>query len=107
MPINSLYDVIKSVKFSEKTELLKNMKVTSKDGEKDKKKYVLVVSKDATKLLIQKAVEKFLSAGVDKVNVINVKPSTRVFRGKKGVVSGYKKAIVTLKEGQQIPEFSS
>ncbi|WPX97972.1 50S ribosomal protein L23 [Candidatus Fokinia crypta] len=107
MPINSLYDVIKSVRFSEKTELLKNMKVSSKTGEKDKRKYTFVVSKDATKLLVQKAVEKFLNASVDKVNIINVKPSVRVFRGRKGVVSGYKKAVVTLKEGEQLPELSS
>ena len=37
-----------------------------------------------------------------KINIINKKARTKVSRGKKIKVSGYKKAIVTLKKGQSI-----
>ena len=39
---------------------------------------------------------------VTKINIINKQNRTKVTRGKKVKVSGYKKAIITLKKGQSI-----
>ena len=37
-----------------------------------------------------------------KINIINKQPRKKIVRGKKIKVSGYKKAIITLKKGQNI-----
>ena len=39
---------------------------------------------------------------VKHVNTLNTKRKTRVFRGRRGVVGNFKKAIVTLEEGHSI-----
>ena len=39
---------------------------------------------------------------VTKINIINKQNRTKVTRGRKVKVSGYKKAIITLKKGQSI-----
>ena len=39
---------------------------------------------------------------VTKINIINKQNRTKLTRGKKVKVSGYKKAIITLKKGQSI-----
>ena len=39
---------------------------------------------------------------VTKINIINKQNRTKLTRGKKVRVSGYKKAIITLKKGQSI-----
>ena len=39
---------------------------------------------------------------VTKINIINKQNRTKVTRGKKVKISGYKKAIITLKKGQSI-----
>lgn len=67
--------------------------------------YVFVVDKKANKTQIAKAVEAIYSTNgikVVSVNTINVKPKSRRFRGHKGKTSGFKKAIVTLEEGDKI-----
>ena len=68
--------------------------------------YTFKVSGSANKIAIAQAVEKaFPNVNVEKVNVINVTPKIkrdRYRRGKYGVKSGYKKAIVTLRAGQTI-----
>lgn len=65
-------------------------------------KYVFRVFDNANKPAVKKAVEKLHNVRVDKVNIINV-PSKKVRLGKhEGVKGGYKKAIVTLREGYKI-----
>ena len=39
---------------------------------------------------------------MEKINIINKKSRTKLTRGRKTKVSGFKKAIVTLKKGQSI-----
>lgn len=51
---------------------------------------------------VKAAVSEVFNVEVEKVNIINTKPKTKRFRGFLGKRSGYKKAIVTLKEGQTI-----
>ncbi len=70
-------------------------------------KYVFKVRKEATKLKIKMAVEKIYGVKVISVRTINT-PSKVRFRGRtKGIKSGYKKAIVTLKKGDSIDFFGN
>ena len=65
-------------------------------------KIVFKVHKDATKKLIKKNIEKIFKVNVIKINTINLKGKTKLVRNKKAYKPGYKKAIVTLKKGQNI-----
>ena len=57
---------------------------------------------DATKAEIRKAVETLFDVKVPAVNTLRVKGKTKLFRGRRGRRSDYKKAIVTLAEGQNV-----
>jgi len=46
--------------------------------------------------------EKIFKVNVIKINIINKQNRTKLTRGRKVKVSGYKKAIITLKKGQNI-----
>ena len=65
-------------------------------------KVVFKVNKTANKKIIKKNIEKIFKVNVIKVNIINKKNKTKITRGKRVKVKGYKKAIVTLKKGQSI-----
>ena len=56
----------------------------------------------ANKINLKKSVEKIFKVNVIKINIINKKRKIKVTRGKKVSVKGYKKAIITLKKGQNI-----
>ena len=51
---------------------------------------------------ILKKIQKKFKVNVIKVNIINKKTRTKLTRGRKVKVVGYKKAIITLKKGQTI-----
>ncbi|MEA2007175.1 MAG: 50S ribosomal protein L23 [Patescibacteria group bacterium] len=68
-------------------------------------KYVFEVSREAKKSEIAKAVESMYGVSVVKVNTLCYKPKTHGFRGRSGMKSGFKKAIVTLKQGESIEMF--
>jgi len=65
-------------------------------------KIVFKVRNDASKVSIKKSIEKIFKVNVIKINTINKKGKTKLVRNKKIFKSGYKKAIVTLKKGQNI-----
>ena len=66
-------------------------------------KYVFVVEKSATKPEIKKTIKEMYKVDVVFVNVVNRPPKQKRFGGRKqGAQKGYRKAIVTLKEGQKI-----
>ncbi len=65
-------------------------------------KVVFKVNKKFNKKLIKKNIEKIFKVEVTKINIVNKKPKTKVTRGKKVKAPGFKKAIVTLKKGQNI-----
>ena len=65
-------------------------------------KIVFKVNKNYNKKLIKKNIEKIFKVEVTKVNIVNKKTKIKSTRGKKVKISGYKKAIVTLKKGQNI-----
>jgi large subunit ribosomal protein L23 len=60
------------------------------------------VAMDATKPEIKKAVEELFSVKVKKVNTLCARGKLKRFRGIAGRRSAYKKAVVTLAEGQMI-----
>jgi len=63
---------------------------------------VFRVATDANKLEIKKAVENMFNVAVDSVRVTNVKGKTKRFGQRTGRRNDWKKAYVTLKEGQDI-----
>ena len=65
-------------------------------------KIVFKVHKKASKSAIKKSIEKIFKVNVIKINTINQRPTTKMVRNKKTLISGYKKAIITLKKGQSI-----
>ena len=72
----------------------------------EKNQYVFVVSSRANKTEIKKSVEGLYNVKVTSVNVIKI-PSKKRRMGKiEGFKKGYKKAVVTVKEGQKLKLFS-
>lgn len=67
-------------------------------------KYVFRVAGIASSAEIRKAIADIYGVQVIKINVINRKEKSRLFRGVSGALRSnkYKKAIVTIKEGQSI-----
>lgn len=63
------------------------------------------VSRDANKVEIQRAVEQFFNVKVVKVRTVNVLGKTRRVGRSMGRRSDWKKAYVTLAEGQRIDFF--
>ena len=60
------------------------------------------VMPSATKPEIKEAVEGLFGVQVKRVNTIRMRGKVKRFRGRKGRRSSYKKAIVSLSEGQHI-----
>ena len=65
-------------------------------------KIVFKVPSKANKKTLKKTIEKIFKVNVTKINIINKKTREKITRGRKVKVSGYKKAIITLKKGQNI-----
>tara|TARA_B100000989_G_scaffold49619_1_gene32634 strand:- start:280 stop:573 length:294 start_codon:yes stop_codon:yes gene_type:complete len=65
-------------------------------------KITFKVHPKANKKNLKNNIEKIFKVNVTKVNIINKKARIKTTRGKKVRVKGYKKAIVTLKKGQNI-----
>ena len=68
----------------------------------EKNKIVFKVPRAANKINLKKNIEKIFKVNVTKINIINKQNRTKITRGKKVKVSGFKKAIITLKKGQSI-----
>lgn len=92
--------------------ILKKPLVTEKVSSLNEKgKYGFIVNAEANKVEIKKAVEKQYGVNVEKVNTMNVMGKFKTRYTKAGVLSGrrpnYKKAIVTLAEGEVIDFYSN
>ena len=68
----------------------------------EQNKIVFKVSNKLNKIILKKNIEKIFKVNVIKVNIINKQPRTKIAKGKKVKIQGYKKAIITLKKGQNI-----
>ena len=65
-------------------------------------KIVFKVRNSANKKNLKNNIEKIFKVNVTKINIINKQNRTKFTRGRKVKVSGFKKAIITLKKGQSI-----
>ena len=90
MPVH-YFELIKKPHISEKA-----LKFNSEN------KYVFVISQSANKSEIKKAVASLYKVVVKSVNIVKVPSKPKKFKGVPGIKSGYKKAIVTLAEGNKI-----
>ena len=70
-------------------------------------KYTFEVARDANKIEIGKAVEELFGVTVKKVNTLNVKPKKKRLRMAQGYTRRWKKAMVTIAEGETIEIFAS
>lgn len=86
----SPYQVIKTISLTEKSA-----------GTTEQLKYAFVVDRRARKDEIKRAIKALFDREVAKVNVMNYQGKTRRTRTGIGRRSDWKKAIVTLKEGQK------
>ena len=86
-----LYDTIISPVVTEKSTNLS-----------EQNKIVFKVSNKLNKIILKKNIEKIFKVNVIKVNIINKQSRKKITRGKKVKILGYKKAIITLKKGQNI-----
>ena len=86
-----LYDKILSPLVTEKTTNLS-----------EQNKIVFKVPTNSNKKNLKTNIEKIFKVNVTKINIINKKNRIKITRGRKVKVSGFKKAIVTLKKGQSI-----
>ena len=91
----NVYQVIKKPLITEKTSL----------GKDENNMVAFVVDRDATKIEIKQAVEKFFKAQVKDVNTITVAGKRKRFGRHEGKRSNWKKAYVTLKEGSSVDFF--
>ena len=87
----SLYDKILSPLVTEKSTNMTELN-----------KIIFKVTSGANKKNLKTNIEKIFKVNVTKINIINKKSRTKVARGKKVKISGFKKAIITLKKGQSI-----
>ncbi len=90
--MKTLYNVLLAPLLTEKGTALK---------EKDNK-VVFRVARDANKIEIKKAVEEILKVKVDRVTTINYKGKKKRLGRFEGKRPDWKKAIVTLKEGEKL-----
>lgn len=87
------YDIIKTVKITEKSSLL------AEAGNQ----YILVADRRANKVQIKKAVQELFNVTVTSVNTMNVAGKLRRKRtAAQGKTAQWKKAIVRLKDGDMI-----
>jgi large subunit ribosomal protein L23 len=90
-----LTDVIRRPLVTEKTTLLRE----------DGRSVVFEVARSANKIDVKRAVEKLLGAKVDSVRTANTQGKLKRQGRFVGRRSDWKKAYVTLKAGQKLPEF--
>jgi large subunit ribosomal protein L23 len=86
-------------------DILKSMLLTEKASglSANLNKYTFEIGRGANKASVANAVAKTFNVKVHSVNVVNVKPRPkRSVRGGKAYSQAFKKAIVTLREGEKI-----
>jgi len=86
-----LYDVIIAPVITEKSTMAS-----------ERNQVIFKVASKATKPQIKEAVEKLFDVKVKAVNTLTRKGKFKAFRGRPGVQSDVKKAVITLEEGHRI-----
>lgn len=91
----NVFDVVRSPKMSEKTLNLKE----------ENNQFAFEVDPRANKIQIKESVEKSFKVSVLKVRTMNVQGKKKRLGRHEGRKSSWKKALVTLKEGETIEFF--
>lgn len=108
MTTKNPYEVIKHLHVTEKSMMLENLKNASSNRSLQRctsPKYVFIVDKTATKIEIARALEEIYKAKDIKVKAVNTshtKAKPRRVRGRLGMKPAFKKAVVTLEEGDSL-----
>ena len=89
---NQYYNLLRRPVVTEKTANLQQLR----------NQFCFKVAKDANKSEIKKAIETLFDVSVVKVNIINLPGKFRRVFGRPGRAPGWKKALVTLREGDFI-----
>ncbi|HXF84086.1 MAG TPA: 50S ribosomal protein L23 [Anaerolineales bacterium] len=95
--MNTIYEILRRPLITEKT-----------NRQLGKNQYTFIVADTATRAQVKDAIETFYDVDVVRVNIINAPAKRgRRLRSRRLLVRkpGYKKAIVTLAEGQTLPIF--
>ena len=90
--MNNYRDIIKAPIITEKSSNIAS----------DERKYVFKVDAKANKSQIKDAIEKIFKVKVESVNTVNVHPKKKRVGRYSGMTNKYKKAIVTLVNGNKI-----
>ena len=93
--MKSQYNLIKNPYITEKVVLLRETE----------NKVVFQVANDANKIELKKAIETIFDVKVKKISTLNVKRKVKRQGKTEGKRADWKKAIVTLEEGQAIEYF--
>ena len=91
----NIFDVLRAPKMSEKTLSLKE----------EANQFAFEVDQRANKIQIKESVEKSFKVSVLKVRTMNIRGKKKRLGRYQGLKSSWKKAIVTLKEGDTIEYF--
>ena len=91
----NIFDVLRAPKMSEKTLSLKE----------EANQFASEVDQRANKIQIKESIEKSFKVSVLKVRTMNVRGKKKRLGRYQGLKSSWKKAIVTLKEGDTIEYF--
>ena len=96
-------------KYNKKISLEKSFSILKKPVTTEKStnlqqfnQYTFVVSKDSNTNEIKQSIENIFKVKVIKINTSIVRGKVKSFKGNVGIRNNYKKAIVTLKEGNTI-----
>lgn len=104
----NLYQIIKHQHVTEKSMMLQRLKTAESNPSLkrcESPKYVFIVDVDANKHQIADAIEEiYKNEGIKvvAVNTINVKAKARRVRGRAGFKKAFKKAVVTLRPGDNL-----
>ena len=90
--LSNYRDIIKAPVITEKSTAIAS----------NEKSYVFKVDAKANKSQIKDAIERIFSVEVESVNTVNVHPKKKRVGKYSGMTNKYKKAIVTLKDGNKI-----
>jgi len=90
---------------TEKSTALANPTPSRRRGLTPKPKYVFRVAREANKIEIRQAVQERFNVIVTDVNTMAVRSRERGMGKRRGLIPGWKKAVVTLAFGQSIDDF--
>ena len=77
--------------------------------QESERKYAFKVTNNANKILVRQAVQNRFDVIVENVNIVNIKGKSKQMNTRRGITRGkrsdWKKAIITLREGDAINFF--